>query len=96
MTVTKRDDGGRLSLTEQPVQVAVGGDDEEGCLIFAEDRLVAVLVRLSRLHEELAGRWYLEAGFGRLEGPGKPTFRDLGVAKEWISRHLTGTAERAD
>jgi hypothetical protein len=35
MTLTKRDDGGRLSLTERPVQVAVGGDDEEGCLIFA-------------------------------------------------------------
>jgi len=96
MTSAEHDPGSGLSLTEQPVQVAVGGDDEEGCLIFAEDRLVAVLVRLSRLHEGLAGRWYLEAGFGRLEGPGKPTFRDLGVAKEWISRHLTGTAETDD
>ena len=89
MTSAKHDDGGRRSLTEQPVQVAVGCDDEEGCL-------VAVLVRLSRLHEELAGRWYLEAGFGRLEGPHKPTFRDLGTAKEWITRHLTGTAGSAD
>ena len=96
MTSADHDQGDRLSLTEQPAQVAVGCDDEEGCLIFSNDRLVAVLVRLSRLHEGLAGRWYLEAGFGRLEGPGKPTFRDLGVAKEWISRHLTGTAETAD
>jgi len=78
MTSAEYDDGGRLSLTEQPVQVAAGGDDEGGCLIFADDRLVAALVRLSRLHEELAGRWYLEAGFGRLEGPHKPTFRNLG------------------
>jgi hypothetical protein len=38
MTSAEYDDGGRLSLTEQPVQVAVGGDDEEGCLIFADDR----------------------------------------------------------
>jgi hypothetical protein len=72
MTSAEHDDGGRLSLTEQPVQVAVGGDDEEGCLIFADDRLVAVLVRLSQLHEELAGRWYLEAGFGRLEDHTSP------------------------
>jgi hypothetical protein len=96
MTSAEHDDGGRLSLTEQPVQVAVGGDDEEGCLIFADDRLVAVLVRLSRLHEGLAGRWYLEAGFGRLEGPSKPTFRDLGTAKKWITQHLTSTADRAE
>jgi hypothetical protein len=95
MTSAEHDHGDRLSLTEQPVQVAVGGDDEEGCLIFADDRLAAVLVRLSRLHEELAGRWYLEAGFGRLEGPVKPTFGDLGAAREWIARHLTDTAERA-
>jgi hypothetical protein len=93
MTSAKHDDGGRLSLTEQPVQVAVGGDDEEGCLIFADERLVAVLVRL---HERLAGRWYLEVGFGRLEGPSKPTFRDLGTAKKWITQHLTGTADRAE
>jgi hypothetical protein len=96
MTSTEHDHEGRLSLTQQPVRIAVGGDDEEGCLVFANDELVAVLVRLSRLHEELAGRWYLEAGFGRLDGPHKPTFRDLGAAREWITRHLTGTAETAD
>jgi hypothetical protein len=62
MTSAEHEDGGHLSLMEQPVQVAVGCDDEEGCLIFADDRLVAVLVRLSQLHEELAGRWYLERG----------------------------------
>ena len=62
MTSAEHDDGGRLSLTEQPVQVAVGGDDEEGCLIFADDRLVAVLIRLSRLHEELAGGGSLRRG----------------------------------
>jgi hypothetical protein len=96
MTSAEHDHGDRLSLTEQPVQVAVGYDDEEGCLIFTDDRLVTVLVRLSPLHEELAGQWYLEAGFGRLEGPHKPTFRDLGTAKEWITRHLTGLAETTD
>jgi hypothetical protein len=35
-----------MILTTQPVRVATG-HDEEGCLIFADDRLVAVLVRLS-------------------------------------------------
>jgi hypothetical protein len=65
---------GSISLTKQPVRVAAGGGDEEGYLIFAHERLIAVLVRLSQQHEEMAGRWYLEIGFGRLEGPRKPTF----------------------
>jgi hypothetical protein len=92
MTSAGHEHGSRPSLTQQPVRVAVSCDDEEGCLIFADEQLVAVLVSLSRLHEELAGRWYLEAGFGRLEGPEKPTFRELGAAEQWIWERLTEAA----
>jgi hypothetical protein len=31
-----------------------------------------------------------------LDGPHEPTFRDLGTAKDWITRHLTATAATAD
>lgn len=76
-----------MSLTLQPVRVA-NGHDEEGLLVFAEDRLVAVLVRLSDEHEAMAGQWFLEYGFGKLDGPHHPTFPDLNAAQDWISRHL--------
>jgi hypothetical protein len=63
---------GSIVLTEHPVQVAVGAEDEEGCLIFANDRLVAVLVRLSRRHEEMAGRGILGQGLASWMGLTSP------------------------
>jgi hypothetical protein len=70
----------------QPVRVG-NGFDEEGLLVFDMDqRLVAVLVRLSEQHEEQAGRWFLEVGFGRLDGPNHPVFTDLDEAQDWIEQ----------
>ena len=84
-----------MILTRQPVRVQTNGDDEQGCLIFADDRLVAVLVHLSSLHEELTGLWYLEAGFGRLGGPDQPTFDDLEAAEHWLGERLRRPKGRA-
>jgi hypothetical protein len=53
-----------MKMDFQPVRVATGSDDQEGVLAFANDQLIAVLVRLSELHEELTGSWFLEASFG--------------------------------
>ena len=76
-----------MNLSLQPVRIA-NGYDEEGMLVFAEDRLLAVLVQLSDEHGVLAGQWYLEVGFGRLDGPNHPTFPDLDAAQGWISERL--------
>ena len=76
-----------MSLSLHPVRVA-NGHDEEGMLVFAEDRLLAVLVQLSHEHGVLAGQWYLEVGFGRLDGPNHPTFPDVDAAQAWISERL--------
>lgn len=78
-----------MSLFLQPVRVATGSD-EEGMLVFTDDqRLVAVLTRLGDQHEELSGRWFLEANFGRLDGLHHLTFADLDAAQDWISERLT-------
>jgi hypothetical protein len=77
-----------MSLSLQPVRVATGSD-EEGMLVFDGDqRLVAVLTRLSDQNEVAPGQWFLEAGFGRLGGVTHPTFADLDAAQSWISRRL--------
>jgi hypothetical protein len=78
-----------MSLTLQPVRVA-NGHDEEGVLVFVRERLLAVLVQLSDEHEEqgVAGRWFLETGYGHLGGPNHPTFPDLDAAQVWISERL--------
>jgi hypothetical protein len=77
-----------MSFLLQPVRVGTGSD-EEGLLVFdADERLVAVLVRLSERHENLGlvGHWFLEAGFGPVDGCDYPTFADLDQAQEWIER----------
>ena len=76
-----------MTLTLQPVWVA-NGHDEEGLLVFADERLVAVLVRLSQEHEDLAGHWFLEAAFDHLDDMSHPTFPDLDAARDWIARRL--------
>ena len=75
-----------MSLALQPVRVATG-EEADGFLVFSNGWLVAVLTRLSEMHEDIAGHWFLEVWFGRLYGR-HPTFADLDVAKAWISSQL--------
>lgn len=77
-----------MSLTLQPVLVATG-EEGEGCLVFHDGWLVAVLVRLSDQHEDQAGFWFLEKGFGPLDGPEPPSFDNLDVAQVWLSHQLS-------
>ena len=77
-----------MSFSLQPVRVATGFD-EEGMMVLDEgQRLLAVLVRLSDGNEVAPGQWFVEAGFGRLDGPDHPTFADLDMAQDWISQRL--------
>jgi hypothetical protein len=75
-----------MTLALQPVRIETGTDDEQGCLVFADGRLVAVLVRLSDQHEGLAGQWYYEHGFGPFDGPAHPTFATIEAAQDWIEQ----------
>jgi hypothetical protein len=77
-----------MTLFLQAVRIATGSD-EDGMLVFDEDhRLRAVLTRLTDQHEGVSGCWFLEAGFGRLDGPNNPTFTDLDAAQDWITQRL--------
>jgi hypothetical protein len=80
-----------MTVTLQPVCVETGSKDEEGCLVFSDGRLAAVLVRLSEEHADLAGRWHYEHGFGPLETPSHPVFESLDAAQEWIRQRLNQT-----
>jgi hypothetical protein len=78
-------------LSLRPVPVATGCTDEAGFLVLANGRLVAVLVRLSdELHgPELAGSWFVEAGFGPCSPGGERVFATLNAAEAWIKRQLS-------
>ena len=78
-----------MSLHLQAVRLATGSRDEEGELVFVDGCLVAVLVRLSDEHDDEAGMWFLEAGFGRVDHPHPPKFVDLEEAQAWIADQLS-------
>ena len=81
-----------MTLRLQPVQVATGSYDTEGQLVFADGFLVAVLVRLSDDHDDLAGMWFMEAGFGRVVTTALPLFADIDKAQSWIEQRLAHAA----
>jgi hypothetical protein len=77
-----------LHSSLQRITVETGSRDEEGCLVYVQDRLVAVLVRLDEEeHSDLdeKGQWFLEAGFGPCANGGASTlaFGSLDEAQRW-------------
>ena len=53
-------------VTFHRVPVMTGTEDREGCLLFANGSLVAVIVRLdTREYTDTNRKWFLEAGVGR-------------------------------
>jgi hypothetical protein len=74
-----------MTLSLEPIRVATRFDEEGMMVLDEEQRLLAVLVRLSDGNEVAPGQWYLEAGFGPIDGTSHPTFSNLDMAQEWIS-----------
>ena len=83
-----------MSLRLQPVRVETGSHDTVCQLVFADDFLVAALVQLSDEHGDDAGMWFLEAGFGPVDGPDQPTFANLDEAQDWIERRQAAASTR--
>ncbi|MBV9824119.1 MAG: hypothetical protein JO001_00325 [Alphaproteobacteria bacterium] len=74
-----------MTCTRQYTQVRAGGADTEGCLLFHNGALVAVMVKLSDDHGgELSGKWYLEQAFGSQEYIDHPIFNDLDAAEKYL------------
>jgi hypothetical protein len=82
-----------MSFTLQPIHVATGFDEEGMMVLDEQHRLVAVLVRLSDENEVAPGQWYLEAGFGHLDGGSHPLFSNLDMAQDWISQRLANRSQ---
>ena len=82
-----------MDVTLQPIVLATN-QDSEGQLVFVNERLIAVLVRLSSLHAEKAGWWFLETGYGAAESTQHPSFRDLDAAVAWIKSCVADNPRR--
>jgi len=76
----------------RPILVDTDSPDEKGCLVLADGRLVAVLVRVASTgieqnRKELSG-WQMEPGFGRCAVAVLPLFDTLGDAVAWVREQL--------
>lgn len=76
----------------RPILVDTDSPDEKGCLVLANGRLVAVLVRvistgIEQDRKERPG-WQMEAGFGRCAVAVLPLFATLGDAVAWAREQL--------
>ena len=73
------------NLTCQPVRISTGSEDENGTLIFVEGSLVAVAVRLDdAVHQDMRGRYFLEAGFGHCAVTPGPVFASPDDLTAWV------------
>jgi hypothetical protein len=77
-----------MSFSLHQMRVATGFDEEGMLVLDGKQRLVAVLVRLSDDNEVAPGQWYLEAGFGRIDGTSHPIFSNLDQAQDWLSQRV--------
>lgn len=85
----KCDERMQPALLLHPIAVHTGSGDEDGRLVLAHGRLVAVLVRLGDAsHAGIIGFWFLEAGFGPCARAQGCMFRNLDIAEDWIQGQL--------
>lgn len=53
-----------MTASFQEITLDTGGSDDQAVLVLRHGRLVAVLSYLSAMHDEMAGKWFVEAMFG--------------------------------
>jgi hypothetical protein len=77
-------------LRLQSTKVATSSLDRQGGLFYADDLLVAVIVRLEDpIHgQDYIGKWHLEATFDGLPFPNDRVFDDIEHAKRWIEERI--------
>jgi hypothetical protein len=72
-------------LAFQDVRVGTIDGGEAGVLVLRANQLVAVLTHVDEEVYAAKGKWFLEIGFGRLNGRHR-LFQSLDEAKAWIEQ----------
>lgn len=76
------------SIRFEPVTLDTCFGDNDGMLVYCENRLLAVLSCLGPLHDELAGQWFIEASFRQLAVSSSTTFETLDHVEAIIRQAL--------
>lgn len=76
----------------QPILLDTASRDQDGRLVMANGRLIAILVHHEDLDEPANRGWFLEAGLGRLQGLRPARFDSLDAATRWVRLRLKTAA----
>ena len=82
-----------MNVRFEPVRLATGSE-EEGMLVFLDEKLIAILVHLAPDNSVAPGHWFLEASFDGLPGLSAPTFPDLDAAERWVVMSMSSSSRR--
>ena len=75
-----------MAVSLQTVTLDTDDPDRDGLMVFRDGKLLAILSCLSDIHEELEGRWFVEAIFGKNACLQPPTFATPDEFEQWVSR----------
>lgn len=78
-----------MAIEFQPVTLDSGDYDKDAVLVFRDGRLMAVLTCLSDIHDDLEGKWFVEATFTGIPQVQSPTFAELAEVERWASEPVS-------
>ena len=74
-----------MAFTFEDITLDTGGTDERAILVLRDGRVTAILSRLSEMHEELAGHWFVETMFGASPSVHQHVFADPEAFVAWLN-----------
>jgi hypothetical protein len=74
-----------MSVSFQEIMLDTGNTDDRAVLVLRNGRLIAVLSQLSEMHDDMAGRWFVEAVFGPTPSTDRHVFDDPTDFADWLA-----------
>jgi hypothetical protein len=77
-----------MAVSFQETTLDTGDEDDRAVLVMRDGRLAAVLSRLSEMHEEMAGQWFVEALFAPAPDTQRHVFTDPDAFVAWLAGEI--------
>lgn len=73
-----------MAASFQDITLDTGDGDARAVLVLRDGRLIAVLSHLGAMHDEMAGKWFVEALFGNPPFKARHMFDDPQEFVAWL------------
>jgi hypothetical protein len=73
-----------MAVSFQDITLDTDDGDDRAVLVMRDGRVAAVLSRLSEIHAEMAGQWFVEALFAPAPDTQRHVFTDPAAFAAWL------------